>query len=203
MPPAPAPACKQYYDLPSPSLRNALYHDMRADVAPWRVSRVRTAGQTTPAGLRLKKADDFLKQFFYHDNIHPGDTGHQALAELLAGVVQTAVKAVAEAALREEGAAAALARGTGSSSEDGGGGDEGAGEAKPKPKPKLPGLPPPMIPGNVARATSMCAMQVRPPCRALGRAAAPRSWLPRSACIARRPPDAFPCLPLSLTTGGL
>jgi len=88
---------------------------------------------------------------------HPGgpsDTGHQALAELLAGVVQTAVKNVAEAASREAAAG-------GSSplldSLRAGGGRGSAAAAAPA---KAVKLPPPMIPGNAAHATTLCAMQV-------------------------------------------
>lgn len=63
------------------------------------------------------------------------DTGHQALAELLVGVVQTAVQHVVEDGRMAEG-----------------------GEAAPGLAP-LP-LPPPMIPGNADVPTSLCAMQV-------------------------------------------
>lgn len=84
----------------------------------------------------------------------PSDTGHQALAELLAGVVQTAVKNVAETALREAAAG-------GSSplldSLQGSGSDSAAVAAVPANAAKLP---PPMIPGNAAHPTTLCAMQV-------------------------------------------
>lgn len=83
----------------------------------------------------------------------PSDTGHQALAELLAGVVQTAVKNVAETALREAAA--------------GGSSDlldslhgSGSGSAAAAMPAKAAKLPPPMIPGNAAHPTTLCAMQV-------------------------------------------
>ena len=77
VPPAPAPACKQYYDLPSPSLRNALYHDMRADVAPFRTSRVAKPGQTNLAGAPLPAAEPGAEgDCLYADGIHPsGERG--------------------------------------------------------------------------------------------------------------------------------
>ncbi|KAL4442048.1 hypothetical protein ABPG77_011309 [Micractinium sp. CCAP 211/92] len=124
----------QYYDLPSPSLRNALYPLMQADVAPFKVGRVRKVGDKSLAGTKLptagpRLADDYL----YHDGIHPSDTGHKALAELLAAVVQTAVDNVlADGKVPERG-------------------------RPPELKPLH--LPPPMIPGNNDAPTSVCAMQ--------------------------------------------
>ena len=263
----PAPAL-QYYDMPSPSLRNALYPLMQADVPPYRVGRARAAavsaaccrvlavaaGRLSPAaatrapqplpqplplpqpqrsavpahpladllhpcspahkhiaywrgpmqvgrvhkrgeaslsGARLKVAGPRIsKGYVYYDAIHPSgawvggrlagwlevlayqqrsipqtvvvcsvarpgvcvqicathlllysfaDVGHQALAELLAGVVQTAVQNVlAEGKLTE------------------------GGEAAPSLKPVK--LPPPMIPGTADVPTSLCAMQVGAVC---------------------------------------
>ena len=261
----PAPTL-QYYDMPSPSLRNAIYHDLRADVAPFRVSEHpcslpcsckhcctapsvcgmqpgcsgSTGGsalaQTHPgsqpallasrAGGQRRDGQPWLPPFAIcaadqrdthpqHDETkrahasgrpaaaarlflprwHPpcwcarlcvaptsswtppppssagcrepcmhgsvlacmrarrfrwgslspspaptflcssADTGHQALAELLVGVVQTAVQHVVEDGRMAEG-----------------------GEAAPGLAP-LP-LPPPMIPGNADVPTSLCAMQV-------------------------------------------
>jgi len=73
------------------------------------------------------------------------DVGHQALAELLAGVVRMAAQSVA---------AAAAAGGRESSGGDGGDGNRaGSGNVPAE-------LPPPMIPGNVDSPTSLCAMQV-------------------------------------------
>ena len=73
------------------------------------------------------------------------DVGHQALAELLAGVVRMAAQSVA---------AAAAAGSRDSSSSDGGDGDSASSGNVPAE------LPPPMIPGNVDSPTSLCAMQV-------------------------------------------
>ncbi|PSC68096.1 hypothetical protein C2E20_8274 [Micractinium conductrix] len=125
----------QYYDMPSPSLRNALYPLMQADVPPYRVGRVHKRGEASLSGARLKVAGPRIsKGYVYYDAIHPSDVGHQALAELLAGVVQTAVQNVlAEGKLTE------------------------GGEAAPSLKPVK--LPPPMIPGTADVPTSLCAMQ--------------------------------------------
>ncbi|KAI7839277.1 hypothetical protein COHA_006975 [Chlorella ohadii] len=143
----------QYYDMPSPSLRNALYKAMQSNVPPFKVSKVHKAGSITPAGLALKPAGAEKADYLFYDNIHPSDTGHQALAELLAGVVQTAVKNVVETASRETAAG-------GSSplldSLRAGGGSGSAAGAAPA---KAVKLPPPMIPGNAAHATTLCAMQ--------------------------------------------
>ncbi|PSC68097.1 CRT (chloroquine-resistance transporter)-like transporter [Micractinium conductrix] len=131
---APLSTMAQYYDMPSPSLRNAIYHDLRADVAPFRISATHIPS-TTRQNVPTPVADPQQQQdFFYLDGIHPADTGHQALAELLVGVVQTAVQHVVEDGRMAEG-----------------------GEAAPGLAP-LP-LPPPMIPGNADVPTSLCAMQ--------------------------------------------
>ncbi|KAL4427831.1 hypothetical protein ABPG75_001920 [Micractinium tetrahymenae] len=124
----------QYYDLPSPSLRNALYPLMQADVAPFKVGRVRKAGDKSLVGAKLPVAGPKLvDEYFYHDGIHPSDTGHKALAELLAAVVQTAVANVlADGKVPRPG-------------------------RPPEPKPLK--LPPPMIPGNNDAPTSVCSMQ--------------------------------------------
>lgn len=124
----------QYYDFPSPSLRNALYPLMQADVAPFKVGRVRKVGDKSLVGAKLPAAGPKLAaNYLYHDGIHPSDTGHKALAELLAAVVQTAVSNV-------------LAEG------------KALPHGNPPPLKPLK-LPPPMIPGNNDAPTSVCAMQ--------------------------------------------
>ena len=76
------------------------------------------------------------------------DLGHQLMAELLAGVVLTAVKNVAEAAAEGKQGIAAAAGARGAAAVTGG-------TAQPVE------LPPPMIPGNADVPTCLCAMQVR------------------------------------------
>ncbi|PRW56718.1 hypothetical protein C2E21_4783 [Chlorella sorokiniana] len=143
----------QYYDMPSPSLRNALYKAMQSNVPPFKINKVHKAGSVTPAGVTLKPAGAEKADYVYYDNIHPSDTGHQALAELLAGVVQTAVKNVAETAGREAATGGSspvldsLRRGSAS------------GSTSATVPTKAAKLPPPMIPGNAAHATTLCAMQ--------------------------------------------
>lgn len=78
--------------------------------------------------------------FFLVDGMHPGDTGHAALAELL-------VAPLARAA-REVAAGEALA------------------PADRRLDPRLDGLPPPMIPRSQDESPTLCAMLVRPPRRA-------------------------------------
>ena len=80
----------------------------------------------------------------------PPDLGHQLMAELLAGVVLTAVKNVAEGG---GPAVAAPAAGQAEGPAAAGGSGQGMGVGV--------DLPPPMIPGNADVPTSLCAMQVR------------------------------------------
>ena len=82
------------------------------------------------------------------------DQGHQALAELLAGVVRTAAHNVAAA-----GGPAALLDGSSSSSS--GSSSSGSSKSGDSGKAQQVVLPPPMIPGNADQATTLCAMQVR------------------------------------------
>lgn len=85
-----------------------------------------------------------IADYFYWDKSHPTDTGHKALAELLASVVLRA--AMEASAPRTAAAAAGLGaweRGSRLGAQDGG---------------LL--LPPAMIPGNSDAATSLCALQV-------------------------------------------
>ncbi|EFN58305.1 expressed protein [Chlorella variabilis] len=134
----------QYYDIPAPSVRNALYRMMQADVAPYKarpplqhlrlvllVSRVLVPNLVTVHNRTVPSAEAGTEgDYFYKDIIHPADSGHQAMAELLAGVVQTALLNVAAA-----------------------GGEAGETDEAPEE------LPPPMIPRNLDHPTSVCAMQ--------------------------------------------
>ena len=79
------------------------------------------------------------------------DHGHQALAELLAGVIRTATSNVAAA-----GGPAAVLGGSSSS----GSSSSGSGKAQQQEVQQQALLPPPMIPGNADQATTLCAMQV-------------------------------------------
>lgn len=136
----------QYYDMPSPSVRDAAWPLMREDVAPFKVSRVLKPGQTTPAGVELPVAQPGTEgQYFFYDKVHPSDVGHQVMAELLAGVVLQAVDRV----LASQEAGAAGTAGTSGSVAGGAGLDE----------PRAAELPPPMIPGNADVPTTLCAMQ--------------------------------------------
>ncbi len=83
------------------------------------------------------------------------DHGHQALAELLAGVIRTAARNVAAA-----GGPAAVLDGI-SSSGGGGGGQAQQAQQQAQQQGQQAVLPPPMIPGNADQATTLCAMQAR------------------------------------------
>ena len=107
------------------------------------------ANQTSLAGAKLPWAEPGTKgQYLFADGIHPSDVGHQALAELLAGVVRLAVQGVAAAP-----ASSSASKSSGSS----GSGDDSSGNSSSS---EAAELPPPMIPGNVDSPTSLCAMQV-------------------------------------------
>ncbi|KAL4440672.1 hypothetical protein ABPG77_000381 [Micractinium sp. CCAP 211/92] len=130
----------QYYDMPSPSVRDAAWPLMQAGIPPFKVSHVLKKGQTTPAGVELPVAEPGTEgQYFFYDKVHPSDVGHQVMAELLAGVVLQAVDRVLAA---QEAAGMA-----------GEAGPAGGGE------PRATKLPPPMIPGNADVPTTLCAMQ--------------------------------------------
>ena len=101
------------------------------------------AGGETPSGIKLQVAAEAERhRFFYADRTHPNDRGHQMLAEMLAHLLLRAAEEQRRAAApplappvwapRSEEQEARLGL----------------------------GLPPPMIPGNVAVPTSLCAIQV-------------------------------------------
>ncbi|PRW60464.1 expressed protein isoform A [Chlorella sorokiniana] len=145
----------QYYDMPSPSLRNAVYQEMQADIAPFKYTKIHVAGMMAGGKEVPQAAEAERGRYFYNDVIHPADHGHQALAELLAGVIRTAARNVAAAG----GPAAVLdgssSSGSGGSSDSGG---SGQGQQAQQEQQKVL-LPPPMIPGNADQATTLCAMQ--------------------------------------------
>lgn len=167
-----------YYDLPSVSVRAGLHRLMQARVPGFQVSRggrwrracgIRArpthwprslshawppphpcaqtdrvwdhrAGGATPSGIKLQvAAEEERDLFFYGDRTHPNDRGHQMLAEMLAYLV---LRAAEEQRRGPPQGPPVWAR---RSAEQ----QRGLGQ-----------LPPPMIPGNVAVPTSLCAIQV-------------------------------------------
>ncbi|KAI3430755.1 hypothetical protein D9Q98_009167 [Chlorella vulgaris] len=147
----------QYYDIPSPSLRDAVYAEMRADLAPFKVSKVQTCCWERPSsGKRIEQAEEADRgDYFFADVVHPGDKGHQALAELLAQTLRAAARNVAAAAPRSS-LLATLA--TVSVDTDGGGGSSSTRRVGQQ-FAAVSVLPPPMIPGNADAETTLCAMQ--------------------------------------------
>ncbi|KAI3428300.1 hypothetical protein D9Q98_006679 [Chlorella vulgaris] len=131
-----------YYDIPTVSIRAAAYHLMAAGVDKFRVDAVPMAGRAhaflLPNGSRVvgvipsSPPNTPWEPFFLVDGMHPGNFGHQALAELLA---QPLIRAVWEA---EAGEAVYV--------------------ADRRPEPRVAGLPPPMIPGNQDSTPGFCAM---------------------------------------------
>ncbi|KAI3436557.1 hypothetical protein D9Q98_005973 [Chlorella vulgaris] len=96
----------QYYDMPSPSVRSAVWPMMQTGVAPFKVSHVLKASQVSPEGLVLPVAQPGTEgDYFYYDKVHPSDVGHQVMAELLAGVMMQAVQNVASASASAAAAA--------------------------------------------------------------------------------------------------
>ncbi|KAL4855511.1 hypothetical protein ACK3TF_003849 [Chlorella vulgaris] len=134
----------QYYDIPSPSLRDA-------------VSKVQTCCWERPSsGKRIEQAEEADRgDYFFADVVHPGDKGHQALAELLAQTLRTAARNIAAAA-GSPSILATLARV--SVDTDGGGGSSSMRRVGQQ-LVAAPVLPPPMIPGNADAETTLCAMQ--------------------------------------------
>lgn len=132
----------QYYDIPSVSLRSAIYHLMRAHVPRFDIDKVqaRHKENISPTGVKIpvpgKKEDE--EDYFFYDRTHPGDLGHQVIAELLAGLVF-------QAAERLQVSSDGVSR--------------GAGWAAERTDAGLKGLPPPMIPDNEDAPSTLCAMQ--------------------------------------------
>jgi len=81
--------------------------------------------------------------YFYLDQVHPTDTGHQAIAELLAATLATAVDQQQLVGI----------------------GSRVAHLAAPCPScdPTATDLPPPMVPGNMESQTTVCAIKVHTP----------------------------------------
>ena len=84
-------------------------------------------------------------EYFYWDAVHPSDSGHQALADLLIGLVQDTLARMEVGSTRQASAPRA------GSGPVGGGGVSGGGQ-----------LPPPLQAGVPANAsTSVCRLQAR------------------------------------------
>lgn len=121
----------RFYDLPSISLRNVLWHHMKAN--------------TTFNGLRLPQ--------LYYDRIHPSDYGHTILAHGLAHLVKRTQAVLSAAALEEAQAVLGVSGDAGAVAAAAGGALAAA--AAPLCMHASPSrtLPPPMQP-NVAGAAS-------------------------------------------------
>ncbi|EFN55332.1 hypothetical protein CHLNCDRAFT_134328 [Chlorella variabilis] len=127
----------QYYDVPSVSMRSAIYPLMQAGVDKLTGLNGKQINNKAPSGYEIPFAEGAEKQFYlYADRTHPNDQGHQVIAELLGSVLAKAVD-------EEQGDNCQFS---------GGWADSHA-------APRLRGLPPPMIPGNADVPTSLCAMQ--------------------------------------------
>ncbi|KAL4854370.1 hypothetical protein ACK3TF_004888 [Chlorella vulgaris] len=121
----------QFYDVPSLSLRAAVWQLMQAGIDGFKVDKVsgqaftsHLTGRTVPAAAK-READGY----FYMDGAHPTAAGHLAMAELLAGLFSRAVlDATSGLALH-------------SRTDD-----------------RLTVLPPAMIPNNPDQPTAFCAM---------------------------------------------
>ncbi|KAI7841869.1 hypothetical protein COHA_004398 [Chlorella ohadii] len=132
-----------YYDLPSVSVRAALYPLMINAVDGFKVDKVTQRHRHMPNGRPLPAAAaEERASYFYADRTHPNDRGHQVLAELLAGLVLGA----AHEQQRQQGAGKAEQHAVWA-------------QRSTKVQQALTAIPPPMIPGNAEEPTSLCAIQ--------------------------------------------
>eukprot|EP00887_Chlorella_sp_A99_P003009 scaffold9.g3009.t1 len=140
-----------YYDVPSLSLRAAVHPLMRTNVTGFRVDKV-TKSMPTFEWLTTINDTDKPADFFYADGMHPSDTGHQALADLLIALVQQAVAAAVaspQPGLHPHSAPPAEAKGASA---------RNLAAASEAPAAALD-LPPPMQSGVVDAPMSVCLMQ--------------------------------------------
>ncbi|KAL4429381.1 hypothetical protein ABPG77_005155 [Micractinium sp. CCAP 211/92] len=138
-----------YYDVPSVSLRSAVYEHMQSSDPGFKTEKVWDAGKKTTVGIELEMAGkEERDQYFYNDRTHPNDRGHQIIAELLASLLLKATAEFDEGWEEAVGAAAGWAPARAQP-----GKQDADGAAAPSQ------LPPPMIPGNADVPTSLCAIQ--------------------------------------------
>jgi hypothetical protein len=130
------------------------------------VSRIIQPGLTTKMNHSLLAAEAGSEaDYYFRDLIHPADTGHRVMAELLAGVVQAAVQnLVADGHSSSSSSSSSSEAFKGLQEEDTEQAQEedGIEEAQQLHAAHAveEALPPPMIPNNVDHPTSVCAMQV-------------------------------------------
>lgn len=128
-----------YYDMPQVSVRG-LWPLMASGVEGFKTDKVtrpnvrRARGGTVPSAPKGEQA-----QFYYYDQMHPGDGGHIAMAEALLGPLR---RALLFEHLRPPQ----------------GGNDGGIAIHASGPRAHQPLLPP-MVPGNADVPTTLCAMQ--------------------------------------------
>ncbi|KDD74140.1 hypothetical protein H632_c1539p0 [Helicosporidium sp. ATCC 50920] len=154
----------QYYDLPSLSMRNAVFQLAHEDAAGFRLGTTVNDGfkarnLSTPASEKEPERS-WEREYLYFDITHPADrTGHAVLADLLKGLCRAAERKLDCVRRREEAgvmlhAPAALP------------GKEGTVKGFPPTWAsfegpsggKRVGLPPPMLPGGEA-STTVCMTQ--------------------------------------------
>lgn len=129
----------QYYDFPSLSVRNAMWHLMRARVDQFNPDKARLGESISPTNVTVPGAEPGKeKLYWYRDRTHPGDEGHGMMAELLAHVLAKAV--VETLAPRPRIHLASR-------------------DADLSPAQDKDGLPLPMVPGNAATPTTLCAIE--------------------------------------------
>lgn len=129
----------QYYDFPSVSVRAAMWHLMRARVDQFNPDAARLGATTSPSEYSIPGAEPGAeKVYWYRDRTHPGDEGHGMMAELLAHALARAVIDTLSPRPRLH-----LARR----------------DADLTPAQDEHGLPLPMIPGNAATPTTLCAIE--------------------------------------------
>ncbi|PRW45267.1 hypothetical protein C2E21_6426 [Chlorella sorokiniana] len=134
-------AFSNYYDLPTLSLRSAAYHLMDAGLPKFQIGRVGLPQQhlffekgKVRVGPIPLATPETKNEYFYADATHPGNSGHQVLAELMAGALMRAVWEV-----QVEGGAVS--------------------DADRRQPPVSQDLPRPMVPFSRDELPGVCAMQ--------------------------------------------
>lgn len=159
-----------------------------------------TTGDLGPGDRWVNRtaAAEERRDYFYADSTHPSDVGHQALADLLIGLVQPAAAAAAAAA--DGGGSGPPLRGWAWRGAPDGGNDGTMGGSPELEEAALAeavwALPPPMQSAVVDGPTSLCLMQARP--AAAGRVRAGSS----ARCSCPQPPT-HPRRPRPVPLGGL